>query len=67
MWFLTVGEILAALGGGGGLALLLDIPAFFIAVSLLFSRNDSDRANGKAKLFLELIGFVLAFFASAHR
>jgi hypothetical protein len=64
MWVLTLVSGLFELSGNMGMAILIDIPAFIIAIVLVTRRNGTDKANGWVKLSLEIIAFLVAFAAA---
>lgn len=62
MWTLTVISWALGLCGLLPIALPVDVIAIVLAFVLVGSRSPEDRGHGKAKLWLELIAFVIGFF-----
>jgi len=70
MWVLTGILYVVSVGSKGMpvvLTVLMDVPAFIIAIVLVFKRGVVNRANGWAKLGLEGIAFVVSFMIAAHQ
>jgi hypothetical protein len=66
MWVFTGLEIIISVSQGAagfGLAFIVDIPAFIMAIVLVCSRNGTDKGNGWAKIALEMIGFLAGYLA----
>lgn len=59
MWVLTAGVFIFA-QTDRSLSLILDIPAFVMAILLFRTRSNANRINGGIKLGLELLALLLA-------
>jgi len=70
MWALTGILYVASVASKGMpvvLTVLMDVPAFIIAIILVCKRGTVNKANGWTKLGLEAIAFVVSFMIAAHQ
>ena len=69
MWVLTGVLYIVSAGAKGMpvvLTVLMDVPAFIIAIILVCKRGGVNKANGGAKLALEAIAFIVSFMAAVN-
>lgn len=67
MWGATIATVFLMLNGMVGFGLLLALGAVLIAIWLLSTRSETNKAHGWVKISLEVLGFVIAFIMSSGR
>jgi hypothetical protein len=65
MWVLSVVAWLVSLSGIPPVSYIIDAGTIIMAIMLVCTNNNTNRANGWVKIGLELLGFVAAFVAAA--